>query len=98
MTRAVSILDAMRDPALFGPSFPVPAWRPWVSCAAALFGLTDDLSESDQAFIRRCLGGRSLPTDPVREAWLVIGRRGGKSRFVKGGAKLDHRGGGKLDH
>ena len=78
----VSILDTMRDSGLLGPSFPLPAWQPWVNCAAALFGLTDDLSESDKAFIRQCLGGRSLPTDPVREAWLVIGRRGGKSRFA----------------
>ena len=82
MMSFVSILDTMRDSGLLGPSFPLPAWQPWVNCAAALFGLTDDLSESDQAFIRRCLGGRSLPTDPVREAWLVIGRRGGKSRFA----------------
>ena len=82
MTRAVSILDAMRDPALLGSSFPLPAWQPWVNCAAALFGLPDDLSIPDQEFIRQCLGGRSVPTDPVREAWLVIGHRGGKSRFA----------------
>ena len=48
MTRAVSILDAMRDPALLGSSFPLPAWQPWVNCAAALFGLPDDLSIPDQ--------------------------------------------------
>ena len=45
MTPAVSIVDAMRDPALFAQRFPLPAWQPWVSCAAALSGLTGgDLS------------------------------------------------------
>ena len=82
MKAVVSILDALRDPALFAPSFPLPTWRPWLCCAAVLFGLTDRLTESEQTFARACLGGRSLPDSPVAEAWLIIGRRGGKSRFA----------------
>ncbi len=82
MTAAISILDAMRDPALFGPSFPSHSWSPWRCCAAALFGLPQELSADDHTFIQHCLGGRSVPSHPVREGWLVIGRRGGKSRFA----------------
>ncbi len=82
MKSVISILDALRDPALFAPNFPLPTWRPWLCCAAALFGLTDQLTEPEQAFARECLGGRPLPTTPVSEAWLIIGRRGGKSRFA----------------
>ena len=82
MTAPVSILEAMRDPALCAPSFPLPLWQPWVSCAAALFGLTDALSPAERLLVRQCLGGRAVPTQSVREGWLVIGRRGGKSRFA----------------
>ena len=78
----ISILDAMRDPALFGQSFPEPAWHGWAACAAALFGLSGTLSTEDRRFIEGCLGGRAVPTTPAREAWLIIGRRGGKSRFA----------------
>ena len=82
MNAPISILDAMADPALFGPNFPSSSWSPWRCCAAALFGLTNGLSADDQRFIRRRLGTRSVPSYAVREGWLVIGRRGGKSRFA----------------
>ena len=82
MTPWVSILDALRDSALFARSFPLPTWQPWFSCAAALFGLTTELAPTDQALVQRCLGGRAAPTQAVREGWLVIGRRGGKSQFA----------------
>ena len=77
-----TILDALRDPALFAPSFPLPTWRPWLCCAAVLFGLTDQLNAAERGFARECLGGRPLSTTPAAEAWLIIGRRGGKSRFA----------------
>ena len=75
MKAAISILDVLRDPALFASSFPLPTWRPWLCCAAVLFGLADQLTTDEQAFARECLGGRRLPATPVSEAWLIIGRR-----------------------
>ena len=78
----IPILDAMRDPVLFGPSFPEPSWHPWVACAVALFGLGGDLSAADRHFAHGCLGGRAVPAQAAREGWLLIGRRGGKSRFA----------------
>jgi hypothetical protein len=56
--------------------------RPWVLCGAALSGQRQGLSAADRAFIRQCLGGRELPTQPAREGWLIVGRRGGKSAFA----------------
>lgn len=77
-----SILEVIGDPALFGPAFGALSWHAWVLCAAALFGLTDGLQADDRAFILRCLGRQQLPTSPAREGWILVGRRGGKSRFA----------------
>ena len=82
MIPAVSILHVMRDPQLFGTVFADPSWRAWRLCAAVIFGLTDGLTLDEHALITQCLGARTLPTQPVREAWLVCGRRAGKSFFV----------------
>jgi hypothetical protein len=74
------VLDVMTG--LLGSFFAGPTWRPWVLCAAALFGLTYGLDADDQEFIRQCMGRRVLPTDPARRGCLVVGRRGGKTRFT----------------
>jgi len=62
--------------------FREPSRRAWLLCAAAVFGLTHGLSAAEVAFIRQCLGGRALPTQQAAEAWLIVGRRGGKSFFA----------------
>ena len=75
-----SILDVMTGP--FAAFFPMPTWRPWYLLAAAAFGLTHGLSAEDEAFILKCLGRKELPREPATGLRLVIGRRGGKSRFT----------------
>ena len=82
MTPSVSILRVMKDPQLFGTVFEAPSWHAWVLCAAVIFGLTHGLTPDEQSLIGTCLGARTLPTQQVREAWLVCGRRAGKSFFV----------------
>ena len=74
----MTILDAMHDPQLFGETFAPNSWQPWRQCAATVFGLPPD----DPAFVRQCIGYRQPPREQVREAWLVCGRRAGKSVFV----------------
>lgn len=81
-TRTITIIDALTDAQLLGPFFPAATWRPWLLCAAAMFGLTYGLSPDDQAFILRCLGRTILPTSPASRAFLICGRRAGKSRFA----------------
>ena len=78
----ITFLDVLRDRALFGSTIRDPSWQRWICCAAALFGLVDSLDDDDRAFIQRRLSRSTLPTRPAREAWLIIGRRGGKSRFA----------------
>src|SRR5690349_21785104 len=69
----------MAAPQLFGRWFRNPAsWRAWRVFLSALFALpiTD---ADDLALYRRCTGRDETPTQRVEEAWLVVGRRGGKS-------------------
>ena len=77
-----TILDAMDDPALFGAAFPGQSWAPWRSFLGTLFGLPMDDSAAQLA--STCTGHRQdAPTSgPYREAWLVCGRRSGKSRVL----------------
>jgi hypothetical protein len=78
MKGRTTILDACGDRQLFGRWFrTVETWRPWFAFLAVLFALptTDDQRELYQ----RCTGRTDLPAGPVSEAWLVCGRRAGKS-------------------
>lgn len=80
MTRTsdVTIVDALRDPQLFGPFLRDPAtWRTWFVFLRALFALPMD--DEDAALYQRCTGRATPPTESFREAWLVCGRRSGKS-------------------
>lgn len=74
----LTIHDAIRDPHLFAPWFKDPSsWAAWVAFLAALFGLP--LDDAQLAIYQACTGRQEPPTETAREAWLVIGRRGGKS-------------------
>jgi hypothetical protein len=74
----LTILDAIRDPALFGPWFRDPAtWRAWLAFLAALFGLP--MSDAELEVYRRHTGRQDPPSESVREGWVIAGRRGGKS-------------------
>jgi hypothetical protein len=73
----MNIIDALRDPKVFAPHFKAGTWDAWIAFLAALFALP--MSEQQLAIYRQHTGRRSPPTSPSLEAWLVIGRRGGKS-------------------
>lgn len=78
MKRAVTILDAARDPNLFGPWFRKPeTWSAWFAFLSALFALP--MSEDQVAIFKQCTGREAPPATPATEAWLVCGRRAGKS-------------------
>jgi hypothetical protein len=73
----MNILDAVRDPKVFAQFFREPTWEAWRVFLVALFGLP---MRPEQLAVYQAHTGRSAPpTRPSREAWLVIGRRGGKS-------------------
>jgi hypothetical protein len=73
-----TILRACWDPKLFGPWFKNPAsWAAWHAFLKALFALP--LSDEDLVTYRKCTGRTEAPTKPATEAWLICGRRAGKS-------------------
>ncbi len=72
-----SIIEAMRDPALFAPWFRGNSWCAWVSFLASLFGLP--MQEQEAQVFRKHTARSGLPQRPAREAWVIVGRRGGKS-------------------
>jgi hypothetical protein len=74
----MNILDAIDDPKVFGRHFSdSDTWSAWRSFLASLFALP--MSIPELAIYRECTGRSQSPTNQASEAWLVIGRRGGKS-------------------
>jgi hypothetical protein len=76
----VTILQAMRDPNLFGRWFSGPSWDRWRVFLAALFGLK--MNAAQLSVYRAHTGRQAAPDKPCREAWCVAGRRAGKSRVA----------------
>ncbi len=77
----MTILDTIRDPHLFGPWFrDAESWRAWLAFLRALFALPMD--EVDMQIYTACTGRTASPSAPAVEAWMPIGRRGGKSFIV----------------
>ena len=76
----MNILTALDDPALFGPHFKGNTWRPWRAFLATLFALPMDAEAL--ALYQAHTGRAEAPAAPFKEAALVIGRRGVKSRVL----------------
>jgi hypothetical protein len=77
MSDNLNILDAIAAPDIFSPWFRSGTWDTWVSFYCALFGLA--MTPDQLALFQQCTGRSVAPTVPVREGWLVCGRRAGKS-------------------
>ncbi|MBI4540568.1 MAG: hypothetical protein HY704_13790, partial [Gemmatimonadetes bacterium] len=77
---SVTILDALSDPNLFARQFAGESWTAWRAFLAALFGLASD--GDALALYRECTGRETPPAGLAREAWVVAGRRAGKSRIA----------------
>jgi hypothetical protein len=76
----LNVLEALDDPALFAPHFKGTSWGAWRAFLASLFALKMD--DAGLALYRHHTGRQEPPTEAFREAALVIGRRGGKSRHL----------------
>lgn len=74
----MNILDALAHPEIFAPAIRDPkTFEAWMAFLSALFALP--MSSSQAEIYRQCSGRRTIPTTPFTEAWLVCGRRSGKS-------------------
>jgi hypothetical protein len=77
----MTIIDAIEDPNLFRPFFDNPqTWTTWFVFLKALFALP--MTELELAVYQRLTRRENAPTQQAEEAWLVVGRRGGKSFIV----------------
>jgi hypothetical protein len=74
--KALTIISAM---GLF-PEFKGATWKAWRACLKAIFGLP--LAKTEAKVYRTATGRTGAPAKPAREAWLAVGRRGGKSRMA----------------
>ena len=73
----MNILDAIEDQQVFAKHFRGSTWDAWRVFLCALFGLP---MSAEQFVVYRAHTGRSASsTAPLHEAWLVCGRRSGKS-------------------
>lgn len=63
-----------------GPSWWGPDWAAWRIFVKTLFGLP--LLPDELETFRKCTGLETPPTTQATEAWLPVGRRGGKSRVI----------------
>jgi hypothetical protein len=79
MSAALSIIEAMDDPALYAPWFPGSTWDGWRIVLKGIYGLP--MTAEEAAFFRT-VSGRSPPTKPAKEVWIIVGRRGGKDSLA----------------
>ncbi len=76
----MNIIQVLDDPSLLAPHFRGPTWTAWRSFLKALFALPMD--DAALALYRHHTGRTEPPSAPFREAALIAGRRGGKSRIL----------------
>jgi hypothetical protein len=82
----MNILDALANPDLLGRSFKrkllrADTWHNWRAFLCALFGLPFEDAAALKVY-QQCTGRVDPPTKPFREAFIVAGRRSGKSFVI----------------
>ena len=81
MTPFIALTAAMSDLALFGEVFQAPSFWTWKVVAKLIDGFP--LTEPHEVeLFRECTGRTKLPSGPVRRLVILVGRRGGKDRFL----------------
>ena len=74
----ISIIDAISDRNIFGELFKdINTWQNWLICLKAIFALPMNMDEFE--IYKQFTGRKSIPSEPFKEVFLIIGRRGGKS-------------------
>jgi hypothetical protein len=72
------------NPKLFGSLFTdLSSWFAWLVFWKSLFGLGMDEKEFD--LFKQCTGRTESPIGGAKEGWVIVGRRGGKSRMIATG-------------
>jgi hypothetical protein len=76
----MTLLECLRDRNLFARHFRGESWRGWRVFLAALFA--EAPRDGDLEIYQACTARNLWPASPSREAVLIVGRRGGKSRIL----------------
>ncbi|PVA11545.1 hypothetical protein DC366_00815 [Pelagivirga sediminicola] len=74
---SVSIIEAMTDENLFGNTFGADSFAAWRALLGAFYGLP--LDDEAQGVVESVTDRQSGPHKGLRELWVAVGRRGGKS-------------------
>jgi hypothetical protein len=81
LSSAVDIVAHMGKGGLFARWFSKPeSWSAWLAFLKAVFAL--ELNDGERATYQKCTGRTDLPAEGFQEAWLCVGRRGGKSLIL----------------
>lgn len=73
-----NIIEAMDSPEYFGTLFKdMKSWEYWRVALKVVFGL--EMTEDEIEIFKQITGRTTVPSKQFREAYFVIGRRGGKS-------------------
>src|SRR5215510_13046168 len=82
MRKSVTIIQALTDKRLFGSLLDLSTWSSWLVFLKAVFGLPITVDELE--VFRQCTGREwtNLSISGFKEAYAIVGRRGGKSRIV----------------
>lgn len=79
--RIDNIIDACLAEELFQPWFQdIETWASWMAFLKTMFGLKK--TKEDKAIIKAATNRTKINKKPYNEAWMIIGRRGGKSRCL----------------
>jgi len=73
----MDIIGAARDKKLFSRWFSDPSWKSWMVFLKSLFAIP--LEDGEQEIFTKHTQRNTFPANPMREAWVIVGRRGGKS-------------------
>lgn len=77
----VTLSRAIGDPSLLGGPFQAPSFWTWRAVAKLIDGLPL-VEPREVKLYRECTGRTQCPTKPVRRLIVLVGRRGGKDRFL----------------
>jgi hypothetical protein len=78
----ITLAEAMRDHKLLGDVFAADSFWPWHAVAKLISG--EPLDDRETELFCQCTGRTRLPTGPVKDLTMLVGRRGGKDRFMSG--------------
>ncbi len=76
----MNIITCVEDESLFKPLFKdLNTWTSWKTFLKALFGLKKLMNKSDLKLYRESTKRKTIPKGGFKEAYALVGRRGGKS-------------------